>query len=157
MTIDAHMRMLAEIGDPRARLMLGRGRTWRVDLDEPPRPKGLRRGRAKQCYFNAGRWALDYPEWQYVEGYVALGSPVIEHAWLTADADRVIEPTLSGYGTEYFGIIVTLDALRQHLTDRRCWCVFCHEALARRGISKAPRRVFGENTPGAVTQGPRPL
>src|SRR5215831_13237626 len=133
--LDAHIRQLVERGSPRARFILEHGRSWTVDLNEPPRPKGLRRGRKKECYSNAGRLALDHPEWRYVEGYVALalgeGELVIDHAWL-ADGDRVIEPTLPGYGTEYFGVAVELDSLRQNITDHGCCCVFCYEALTSR-------------------------
>jgi hypothetical protein len=75
--------------------------------------------------------ALDHSEWRYVEGYVALGSPVIQHAWVADDGGRAIETTLRGHGTAYFGVAFTLRALRECLTDSHCFCLLCYESLPR--------------------------
>jgi len=58
---------------------------------------------------------------------VALGGLVVEHAWLVDDADHVIETTLPGHGTAYYGVAFTQDAYRECLVRSSCWCLLCEQ------------------------------
>jgi hypothetical protein len=75
--------------------------------------------------------ALDHREWQYVEGYVDVGGPVVEHAWIADETGQVIETTMTRHGTEYFGVPFDVDALRQALAASHCFCLLCYDALPR--------------------------
>lgn len=68
----------------------GYAREW---LNQP-RPKGIRRRAAKQCFNNALSLMLDRPELVYVEGFAGATDEVpVQNAW-TIDLDgRVIDPT----------------------------------------------------------------
>ena len=67
------------------------------------RPKGIKKGRDKQCFRNAYR-LMDRCGYRYVEGFVmACGIP-IHHAWVIDEKDNVIETTWAEVGQAYYGI-----------------------------------------------------
>jgi hypothetical protein len=70
-------------------------RNAQVARDGQPRPKGVRKGRPKQCFYNATNLVLGCPGLVYVEGYYAcktLGIPLL-HAWAVDAAGNIIDPT----------------------------------------------------------------
>ncbi|HEY2414837.1 MAG TPA: hypothetical protein VGI40_21510 [Pirellulaceae bacterium] len=88
--------------------LLKRGRFFRPQ----PRPKGLRRGRAKQCYGNSFDLTVIRPELAYCEGFVVvpLGrgqTTDVEHGWCATADGWVIDLTLKEPGLAYFGVAYT--------------------------------------------------
>jgi hypothetical protein len=77
------------------------------------RPKGYRKGTAKQCFANAARLgALDHKTLRYVEGYaVADNLPIaFHHAWAIDADDQVIDVTLKNpENYQYMGVVVSFD------------------------------------------------
>ncbi|GBG14820.1 pilus assembly protein PilM [Novimethylophilus kurashikiensis] len=93
------------------------GRAW----TPKPNPDWLKLGRAKMCYENAGRIALQREDLIYVEG-VALRLIPVPHAWLvTLDGD-VIDPTWQSPETcQYFGLAFKRDYLAQNILTTETW------------------------------------
>ena len=58
------------------------------------RPKGYRKRKAKQCFWNAARLAINDCG-TYVEGYASLpiGGPALHHAWVTLDGVHAVDVT----------------------------------------------------------------
>jgi hypothetical protein len=56
------------------------------------RPKGYRKRKDKQCFWNAADLALS-DRGTYVEGYASTPRGVIHHAWVTLDGVHAIDPT----------------------------------------------------------------
>ena len=85
------------------------------------RPKGYRQMRLKQCFWNAGRLALEH-RGIYVEGFVLTpGSWSIPHAWLTLDGIHAIDVTLKDAPAyHYFGIAFSHEVLCEWMIRRRC-------------------------------------
>jgi len=67
-----------------------------------------KRAKAKECFSNAGRLAIDDPSrFHYCEGYITTWSVPIHHAWvLDLSTNLIIDPTLvpSGRLDCYFGV-----------------------------------------------------
>lgn len=77
-----------------------------------PLPKGIRRGRPKECYFNSLKLALLEDDLTYVEGFVVI--PLgegrmgdVEHGWCVTKGGMVIDVTLKKPGLAYFGVPYT--------------------------------------------------
>jgi hypothetical protein len=59
-----HVAALAASGISRAQVAADLGQSWGLI---GRRPHGIRKGRDKGCYRNAGRVVSDRPRWRYVE------------------------------------------------------------------------------------------
>jgi len=102
-----HRELLADAAvmfpTPAGRYVLEHGR-WFIPRH---RPTGIRKGSAKACYRNAGRYVLDHPEYRYVEGFAMstdLGM-VVQHAWAADSMDLVIDRTWKDpEDSFYFGV-----------------------------------------------------
>ena len=70
------------------------------------RPKGIKRGRQKQCYENAYALLAQHPTLTYCEGFVlAEGVRIpVEHAWCIDEEGNVVDNTLRDPSIAYFGI-----------------------------------------------------
>ncbi|MEQ1761572.1 MAG: hypothetical protein ABL984_00365 [Pyrinomonadaceae bacterium] len=94
------------------------------------------RGMAKQCYKNAGSFALfdDPARFVYVEGFAVLaGIPLsIAHAWVyDLKEDRALEVTWETPGAEYLGIPLDTEWFRAWILLRNCWGVLDSPAILR--------------------------
>jgi hypothetical protein len=83
--------------------VIARGRPY-VGIE---RPKGFRHQmKAKNCFCNAGRVAMDERA-TYVEGFILSLGMLIPHAWLTLDGVHAIDQTLHAPEYHYYGIPFT--------------------------------------------------
>ena len=70
------------------------------------RPKGYRKKKDKECFYNAAMFAID-KRGRYVEGYgQSVGGLMVHHAWITLDGVHAIEVTWREPGDIYWGIEV---------------------------------------------------
>lgn len=81
---------------------------------------GRRRGKEKQCYYNAQRLALRTPAWTYVEGFALSDSPPCpcEHGWCITSDGAVVETTWEVQGSCYFGVPLATNYLRRRKKSR---------------------------------------
>ncbi|MBI3675185.1 MAG: hypothetical protein HY243_01025 [Proteobacteria bacterium] len=87
---------------------LKRGRFF----EPQPLPKGIRRGRPKECYFNSLKLALLQDDLTYCEGFVVIPLSKsrmtdVEHGWCVTKSGTVIDVTLEKPGLAYFGVPYT--------------------------------------------------
>lgn len=82
-------------------------------------PKGIRRGRMKDCFRNAGLLALTRADLTYCEGY-ATGIITVLHGWCVDADNRVVDPTWPE-GTEYFGVPISERYLRWSVKKFKVW------------------------------------
>lgn len=71
-----------------------------------PRPKGIRKGKDRECYRNAYHLS-DKIGLRYVEGFSVYMHPIAQveqHAWCVDKNDIVIESTWKFSGSAYYGI-----------------------------------------------------
>jgi hypothetical protein len=99
---------LASIGGVVERAILLQGRPY----FGVRRPKGYRRGRSRECFINADKFAF-HGKGVYVEG-LALSpgfAKLIHHAWITTDGTDAIEVTWrhQADACHYFGIPFSCD------------------------------------------------
>lgn len=88
-----------------------------------PRSQKCEQGEAKKCYMNAGRMALENPEYTYCEGYVVFCGVYIEHAWCVDQGGVVVEPTIRGDVDGYYGIPFTTSYLARVSAHTGVWGV----------------------------------
>lgn len=94
--------------------VLRAGRPWPLGR----RPSYFRMGQIRQCYMNAARRALKWPDrYIYCEGYARGIIPVL-HAWLVCPEGRVLDPTWPDYGLEYFGVAIKHSYLLARLEEQ---------------------------------------
>jgi hypothetical protein len=100
------------------------------DWNEPPEtklPKGVRRGRPKQCYMNAYRLATRLPdEYTYVEGMAIpdVVSIPMGHAWCVDNNGKVVDPTWPLPGKAYFGVHLSAEFIQRHSAKTGVYGVF---------------------------------
>lgn len=90
-------------------------------------PKGVKMGRAQECYANAARLAWSNPgKYTYVEGFVFLDiAPLaISHAWVVDNEGNVIDNTFKTPGKQYFGVPVNYSDLNETLVENEVFGVF---------------------------------
>ncbi len=91
------------------------------------RPKGMRKGRAKGCFENAGKLVMNSVDWKYVEGYAIserLGI-LIHHAWCLDENGIVVDSTWKDpQHCQYMGIPFSDAQLCQQLVKNGVWGVF---------------------------------
>lgn len=95
------------------------------------------RGKAHQCYANAGKIALNGVGYTYVEGYVEVSGVPLNHAFLLDREGRVCDPTIRPGGKtplRYFGVPFTEDFLRETVTAKEEWGVL---DMRRTGIPES--------------------
>lgn len=126
------------MGDRLAKWCLDFGRSWSADRIRPY--KG-RKGRAQECFANAGNLALENSELVYVEGYACTTTiPLpLHHAWLT-DADGAVIDTTWSHGVSYCGVPVRTSALQDILEENGRWGVFGMSTPA--WVTEDPQRVL---------------
>lgn len=105
--------------------MLKHGRAF---APEANLPEGIKRGPAKQCYWNSTRIVLRQrsktPRFRYCEGYaIPKGLFPMQHGWLIDQEDRVVDVTWTD-AEEYFGVIVRRTFLASELRRTRCYGIF---------------------------------
>jgi len=86
-----------------------------------PFPKGLRRGKMGECFYNAFRLTMDNPRrFVYVEGYACGKIPLpLEHGWVwDRKLGKVLDPTWNE-STEYYGIPFKWDFVCRTVVDRK--------------------------------------
>lgn len=97
------------------------------------RPKGIRKGRDRQCYANALHLALrgryGGPPMRYVEGFaLAYGGIVVEHAWCLDAAGTVVDPTWRDPDlATYYGVEMDLDVVGRIVSHNRVYGVLCND------------------------------
>ncbi len=71
------------------------------------RPKGYRKRRDQECFYNAQMLAIE-DRGRYVEGYAQSRhlNMLVHHAWITLDGVHAIDPTWQEPGAKYIGIEV---------------------------------------------------
>ena len=74
-----------------------------------PRPKGVRQGQKRKCFFNAFQLADRNSDYCYVEGWADDNGLLLEHAWCVDRSGNVIDPTWQ-YNPHivYFGVPLTM-------------------------------------------------
>jgi len=113
------------------------GRARSDDYDVVNAWRMQNRPRAKQCFFNAQQFCLDYREARYFEGYVLTepGGLPIEHGWSVIPDGKVIDFTLEAMerkakrekltrdtsGALYLGLEIPTDFVRKvMLREQAC-------------------------------------
>jgi len=84
-------------------------------LPSRPRPRGIAKMKAHQCFRNAYVIAEELGA-QYVEGFAHNGMVPLQHAWVVMDG-VLIDPTWKTLGKEYFGIIIPRDIHRKIMSE----------------------------------------
>jgi hypothetical protein len=85
------------------------------------RPKGYRKRAAKQCFYNAGRLALD-DRGIYVEGYASHSGYPVHHAWVTLDGTHAIDVTWDKPADCHnFGIAFPKEIVSRYCQWQRFW------------------------------------
>ncbi len=76
-----------------------------TEFSPPPNDHGYKRGVIKECFANATKAIIRYPELIYAEGY-AIGVIPVLHAWCVHRKTREVVEVTWEYGTAqaYFGI-----------------------------------------------------
>lgn len=86
--------------------------SWGAPMPFAPLPKGVARGRFKECFGDAHKLAMRKPDrYVYCEGYATSGILPVLHAWCF-DLKRgvVVDRTWhDNRGQEYFGVPFNLD------------------------------------------------
>ena len=86
-----------------------------------PLPAGVKRGRMKECYANAGRLAMSRSDLTYCEGFACNIIPVM-HAWCCTDTGLVVDPTWKdAEGCDYYGVRIDTDYLRKTILRKQTW------------------------------------
>lgn len=89
-----------------------------------PVPKGKMR-KLKECFYNASMLAIFDPRFAYCEGYATAVIPV-PHAWCIAKHKgkwMVWDNTWRQPGTEYYGVAITTEYLKQSLLSNKYYGV----------------------------------
>jgi len=73
-------------------------------LPDKPRPRGIAKMKAHQCFRNAFILAEKLGA-QYVEGFAHNDLVPLQHAWVVMDG-VLIDPTWKTLGKAYFGIVI---------------------------------------------------
>jgi len=90
-------------------------------LSSLERPDWMQKGIPKQCYANAARLVMKYPNLRYVEGYGVCHDVPMLHAWVyDVVENRHYDPTWEDRGLEYYGTIFEDEFLLMymHKTER---------------------------------------
>src|SRR5262249_40923343 len=112
------------------------------------RPKGYRKQKAKQCFWNAARLAI-YDRGTYVEGYASgptLGV-ALPHAWVTLDGVHAVDVTWDAPADfHYVGIAFPKEIVARHCLDEQRYAVSLlsnskPSAALRELLAAAPRDV----------------
>jgi hypothetical protein len=103
------------------------GREWAAT----PRPRGVHKQRAKQCYANSQKhllataWRSDAAVLTYVEGWAIhalTGGFAMLHGWLVDRDGRVLDLTWKQpQGSIYFGVPFRDEYVRRQVRDRMLW------------------------------------
>lgn len=78
-------------------------------------PKGIKRGRKKQCFMNATHLCHDDRSLTYCEGYAVSVIPMM-HAWCVTRKGVVIDPTWTKE-TEYYGVPIKRSYLMKMMRE----------------------------------------
>jgi hypothetical protein len=118
---DAYVQEMASRNPESSRRLFQFGRTYTVlDVDRSERIRRRFHYKAKQCFANCQRRALNDADLLYVEGFATIVKrcPII-HAWLV-HRDRpevVLDPTRPTLEPDvyFFGMIISPEEIRQHI------------------------------------------
>jgi len=83
-------------------------------------PASAVQGPVGECFRNAALLAFENPGLIYCEGYAMSLLPVL-HAWVVTSKGRVIDITWSRRGTEYYGVAIRTDYLRQQVKKQKTY------------------------------------
>lgn len=133
MMMDQYVKMMSDHGKPEGykygnsyELVRKNGQFY----EPSPLPSDVRAGKAKACFMNAGRLAMDNPsKYTYVEGFATPSNiPIpMAHAWcIDNTTKKVVDPTWSDKkgmpgGTAYLGIAFTDSYLRSTILKTKIW------------------------------------
>lgn len=114
------------------------------------KPPGVKRGKMKGCFKNAGDRALK-DVGTYVEGFALCSgdtSRVIHHAWLTTGGNDAVEVTWKGDEMRhaYFGLAVPNSVLMDCMAETRHYGVF--ETAPRYDVPEALKRYLARRDAG---------
>jgi hypothetical protein len=134
--LEVQLRLLKEAGLPypyAIQAVIDHGRPY-VGIG---RPKGYRKRKDKQCFFNAADLAMQ-GRGTYVEGYASLGSGFTTyHAWITLDSVHAIDPTWKIPGKHYVGIAFPVEIVARFGLDGRYWKPLMGDDAAIRALRAA--------------------
>lgn len=107
-----------------------------------PRPKGIRKQRARRCF----QWAYHYADehdWKYVEGFARckiVPFPV-HHAWCIDKDGNIVETVWPESGLEYFGIEFEMDFIHKVMLDTKMYGIitslsrtFCDKYFSQKKV-----------------------
>lgn len=122
------LEVMARMGHVPSVFTLKMGRAWPAQ----PLPAWVAPGPKRQCYQNAGTLAIENVGLTYVEGYAQPpGLPPVHHAWCLDTQGRVIDNTFTDpEDSQYFGVPLTAETLRQLVENLRQWGLFAEMMTA---------------------------
>lgn len=106
-----------------------------------PRPRGLRKGRDRNCFPNALHLAIQRDDLTYVEGYAyPFGGIVVDHAWCVTEDGTVVDPTWREPDlAAYLGIRIPTDIAGRIVSRQGVYGVLCNDWRNDQAILKAGR------------------
>lgn len=114
-----------------------------------PLPRGVIRGRAKECLVNAGKLALAHPEkFTYCEGWAQMPcfGLTTYHAWCLDRKGNVVDPTWEHQkGSEYLGVPIKTSALQEQIFATKKWGFFPHGVYLPKAFSANPEALIESN------------
>lgn len=115
-----------------------------------PLPNGVRRGKARNCFQNAGLLALKYPtKFTYCEGWAQMPSCnelTTAHAWCLDRKGNVVDPTWEyEEGCEYLGLPVKTLALQEKICATEVWGFFPDGRRLPKGYFANPEAFIESN------------
>jgi hypothetical protein len=116
--------------------------TFGQEFTPAPKPKGIRWGKAEECFWNAYRLMIAHDGLIYCEGAaISSTSPVsdypVHHAWVVDVQGNVTDNTWREPGIGYYGIPFRATYVVEQLEDREMSGILeDNELLFEKGIPK---------------------